>query len=139
VSQIEDDTQVTPMVAVNWKANDRWTVRLGLIPLSGGTGAGAEGEYKLNESWNLGIGLLVHERRFRLDDGGPVPNGVGEETNVPIRARLGWKVNDKTSVHFIAGIASGGELRVENQNGTLLAKQDYDPAPYLAVRALFRF
>jgi len=139
VSQIEDDARITPIVAMNWNANDRWTVRLGSIPVSGGVGAGAEGEYKLNESWRLGLGLVVNERRFRLDDSGPVPNGVGEETTIPIRARLGWRVNDKTSLHFIVGVASGGKLRVEDQNGTLLAKQDYDPAPYLAVRALFRF
>lgn len=139
VSQIEDDARITPIVAMNWNANERWTIRLGSIPVSGGVGAGAEGEYMLNESWRFGLGLVVNERRFRLDDSGPVPNGVGEDTTIPIRARLGWRVNDKTSLHFIVGVATGGKLRVEDSNGALLAKQDYDPAPYVAVRALFRF
>jgi hypothetical protein len=139
VSQLEDDAEIIPMVAMNWKASDRWTIRLGAIPLSGGTGAGAEGEYKLNDAFNFGLGLMVSERRFRLDDSGPATDGVGEETNIPLHARLTWKVGDKTSLHFIAGVATNGELRVENQNGVLLAKQDYDPAPYLGLRALIRF
>lgn len=139
VSQLEDDAQATPLMALNWKASDRWTLRLGSIPFSGGAGAGIEGEYKLSQNFDLGLGLLYHQRRFRLDDSGPAPKGIGEETSVPIRARLGWNLSEKASLHFIAGIATGGELRLESSNGTRLTQQDYDPAPYLAVRALFRF
>jgi hypothetical protein len=139
ISQLEDDAQVTPLIAVNWQASDRWLIRFGSIPFSGGAGAGIEGEYKLRDNLNLGVGMLYNQRRFRLDDSGPAPKGVGEENTVPVRLRLGWQLSEKASLHFIGGIVTGGELRVESSNGTRLAQQDYDPAPYLAVRALFRF
>lgn len=139
ISQLEDDTQVAPMLAVNWQASDQWLIRFGSIPFSGGAGAGIEGEYKLRENLNLALGLLYNQRRFRLDDSGLAPKGVGEENTVPVRLRLGWQLSEKASLHLIGGIVTGGELRVEDSNGNRLAKQDYDPAPYIALRALFQF
>lgn len=139
VSQLGDDPEVAPMLGFNWNAGENWTLRLGAIPSSGGAGPGIEAEYKLGEQLTLGLGLLYSERRFRLDDSGPAPDGIGREDSVPLRARLGWKLNEKASIHFIAGIALGGEVRLEDRSGSRLAKRDYDPAPYLAVRALLRF
>lgn len=139
VSQLEDDVQVIPMLGVNWKASDRWLFRLGSVPFSGGAAAGLEAEYKLSDRLELAGGMLYHQRRFRLDDSGPAPGGVGQERTFPLRLRLGWKVSEKVSLHLLGGIVTGGELLLEDSGGNRLAKPDYDPAPYISVRALFRF
>lgn len=140
VTQIEGGARVEPAVAINWIPAAQWTVRVGAVPVSGGAAAGAEVEYQFAEQWNVGLGLLYNQRRFRLDDDSAVaPNGVGEDDTLPLRLRLGWDITPQVSLNFLAGIVLGGQLQVDDENGNTLREQDYDPAPYIGVRAVGRF
>jgi opacity protein-like surface antigen len=139
VSQIEDDAQVIPALGLNWIAAEDWTVRVGAVPVSGGAGAGAEVEHKFNDALKLGLGVLFYQRRFRLDDDGPAPEGVGEERTIPVRLRLGWHFTRQLSLHFFGGVALGGEVKLDDERGRRLREDDFDPAPYAGVRVFGRF
>lgn len=140
VTQIEGGARVEPAVAINWLPAEQWTVRVGAVPVSGGAAAGAEVEYQFTQNWNVGLGLLFNQRRFRLDEDSAVaPNGVGEDDTLPLRLRLGWDITPQVSLNFLAGIVLGGQLQLDDENGNTLREQDYDPAPYLGVRAVGRF
>ena len=139
VSQIEDSARVEPVVAVNWVPAEHWLLRVGAVPVSGGAAAAAEVEYQFTEQWNVGLGLLFNQRRFRLDDAEVAPNGVGEDNSLPLRARLGWNITPQVSVNFLAGVVLGGRLQLDDENGNQLLKEDYDPAPYIGIRAAGRF
>lgn len=140
VSQIEDSARVEPLVAINWVPADQWVLRVGAVPVSGGAAAGAEVEYQFSQEWNLGLGLLYNQRRFRLDDdSGVAPNGVGEDDTFPLRLRLGWNITPRLSLNFLAGLVLDGQLQLDDENGNTLREQDYDPAPYIGVRAVGRF
>lgn len=139
VSQLEDGAKVVPSLAARWLPAEKWTVRVGAVPGSGGAAAAAEVAYQLNEKLELGLGLLYRQRRFRLDDSGPAPDGVGEEKTLPLRLRVGWNFHPQIGLHFVAGVALAGELELDDQNGNSLRKEDYDPAAYLGVRVAGRF
>jgi hypothetical protein len=134
ISQIEDDTRVTPSVGLNWLPSERWAVRVGAVPASGGAATAGEVAYRVTAPVELGLGLLYHQRRFRLDDSGPAPQGVGEDNNLPVRLRLGWDITPQIALHLLGGVALGGEVRLEDRNGNRINKQDYDPAPYIGLR-----
>ena len=134
ISQIEDDARVTPSVSLNWLPYERWAVRVGAVPASGGAAVASEVAYRVTEPVEIGLGLLYNQRRFRLDDSGPAPDGVGEDNNLPLRLRLGWDITPKIALHFLGGVALGGEVRLEDRNGNRINKQDYDPAPYIGLR-----
>lgn len=138
-SQIEDDAQVVPAVGFYWRASEDWAVRVGAVPVSGGALAGGEVEYSFNEALALGLGVQWHQRRFRLDDEGVAPDGVGEDQSLPLRLRLGWRCLPNVSVHLLAGVALAGELELADRDGHKLRNEDYDPAPYLGLRVLGRF
>ena len=70
VSQIEDDASVTPSVILNWLPHERWAVRIGAVPASGGAAAAGEVAYRVANPLEIGVGLLYNQRRFRLDDSG---------------------------------------------------------------------
>jgi hypothetical protein len=89
ISQIEDDARVTPSVGLHWLPSERWAVRIGAVPASGGAAVAGEVAYRVSKPVEIGLGLLYNERRFRLDDSGPAPDGVGEDNNLPLRLRLG--------------------------------------------------
>jgi hypothetical protein len=135
ISQIEDDAEVTPAVALSWLPHERWALRLGAVPASGGTATGAEVAYRVSEPVEVGLGVLYNERRFRLDDS----DGVGQDDNVPVRLRVGWNVTPHLSMHFLGGLVTGGELRLEDERGQRLAQEDHDPAPYVGMRVTGRF
>lgn len=134
ISQIEDDAQVTPAVNVTWLPADDWKLRVGAVPASGGTAAAGELAYRFAAPLEIGLGLLFHQRRFRLDGSGPAPDGVGEDTNLPVRLRLGWDVASQITANLLAGVVTSGEVRLEDRNGTRLRKEDYDPAAYVGLR-----
>ena len=134
ISQIEDDARFTPTIIFNWLAYQDWTVRVGSVPASGGAAAAGEVAYKVAEPVEIGLGLLYNQRRFRLDSSNPVPNGVGEDNNLPLRLRLGWNITPDISLNLLGGVVLAGQLRIDNSHGTELNKQNYDPAPYIGVR-----
>ncbi|MFN0068369.1 MAG: hypothetical protein ACKVYV_12110 [Limisphaerales bacterium] len=138
-SQIEDSEQLVPAIGFVWEATDDWTVRVGALPVSGGALAGGEVEYRFNEPLALGLGVQFNQRRFRLDDEGIAPDGVGHDQSIPVRLRLGWNINPAVSLHLLTGVAVGGELELADRDGVVLRNEDYDPALYFGLRFLGRF
>jgi hypothetical protein len=134
LSQIEDGARVTPSVSLNWLTSERWAVRVGAVPATGGAAAAGEVAYRVAQPVELGLGLLYNQRRFRLDDPGPAPDGIGEDNYLLLRLRLGWGITPQIALHLLGSVALGGEVRLEDRNGNRINKQDYDPAPYTGLR-----
>lgn len=134
LSQIEDDTTVAPQVDLLWLPAQFWTFRLGGVPATGGAAASGELAYQIAEPVDLGLGVLYQQRRFRLNDSGPVPEGVGVDNSLPIRLRLGWNVNQHFAVNLLAGVVLAGELEIEDRDGREVSSTDYDPSAYVGLR-----
>ena len=133
-----EETKVFPVVVVDWRLGDRWRL---INPLPAGpTGpAGLELDYQFDGGWSLGVGAAYRTLRFRLSDSGPVSSGVGEINGVPIFARATYDLSKQLTLHIYAGAIVGGELRVEDRNGNLLRKDDFDTGPFVALTVTARF
>ncbi|MCH8210913.1 MAG: hypothetical protein IIB99_06015 [Planctomycetes bacterium] len=126
VTQIEDDARLFPVIVLDWEISD--TLRL-TSRTSGAAGrSGIELVYDLGNDWETAIGGSYDFRRFRLDGEGIAPEGVGEETRIPIRARLSYRAGDHFVIDLFAGIAMSSELTLEDADGVLLGREDVDPA-----------
>jgi len=132
-----EETKVFPVIVVDWRLGDRWRL---INPLPAGpTGpAGLELDYQFDGGWSLGVGAAYRTLRFRLSDSGPVSSGVGEINGVPIFARATYDLSKQLTLHIYAGAIAGGELRVEDRNGNLLRKDDFDTAPFVALTVTVR-
>jgi hypothetical protein len=133
-----EETKVIPIVIVNWRLNDRWSL---VNPLPAGPvgPAGLELDYRFDNGWQLGLGAAYRSLRFRLSETGPAPDGVGEERGVPVFLRLSADFSDQASLALYAGAVLGGELRVENSSGNTLREESFDPAPLLGATFRMRF
>lgn len=136
-SQLEE-TIVFPFLFINWKITDSLTLK---NPFRAGpTGpAGLELVYTPNEKWEIAGGGAARGLRFRLDDTGPAPDGVGEQSGLPLFARIAYKFGPRFKLDFYAGAIVGGQLAVENSKGKLLAVDDHDTAPIVALTFAARF
>lgn len=138
VTQIEDSARIIPIIRINWQINDR--LRLSSRTDSAGSGdSGIELIYTLGGGWEIAGGGAYRFRRFRLDNTGIAPNGVGEETSIPAWIRLTWNGNPNVTVNFYGGLAMGGTLRLENSSGIRLRGEDYDAAGLLGASLSVRF
>jgi len=133
-----DDTQVIPIILVDWRFAPGW--RLGnALPAGPAGGAGVEVSFEPNERWELGVAAAFRNYRYRLDRDGPTPNGIGEHREIPVVFRATWKPDRRTSVDLFAGVALDGRLRVNDENDNRLVTQDIDPAALLGVVVRARF
>ena len=110
------------------------------VPGPGGAAiTGAELIWDLGRGWEVGLGGRYEYRRFRLDDDGIAPDGVGQETGVPIWGRLSYRFNPNLSLDFYGGYTFLHELELTDDQGHTLAEEDVDPAPLVAVFVQVRF
>ena len=132
-----EKTSVFPFILVDWKLAERLRLVNPLAPgLTGG--AGLELSYKLDDDWTLGAGGTYRSMRFRLDENGRFPNGIGEERGVVAFVHADRRFG-ALQLNVYAGAVFAGRLKVEDANGDTLVKEDFDPAPLVGASLSFAF
>jgi hypothetical protein len=133
-----DRTKVFPFLAVDWQIDDRWRLT---NPFSAGPtgGAGLELVYKASDDWQVGFGGTYRSFAFRLAQTGPNPDGIGENSTIPVFLRLSRNIGKQAQVDLYAAGLANGTLKVKNRNGDDLATSDYDVAPLVALTLRYRF
>lgn len=127
-----EETSAFPVLLVDWQINDQW--RLGNPFRPGPTGpAGLEIAYAPSADWEFALGAGWRSNRFRLDEAGPIPDGIGEVEGVPVFLRLSWMASESLSLDLYAGQFLAGEVTVESSKGKTIATDDLDSAPVAGV------
>jgi hypothetical protein len=133
-----EETRGFPFLVVRWRISDHLMLANPFRP--GPTGpAGLELIYTIDENWTIAAGSAWRSFRFRLDDGGPAPEGIGEVETVPVWGRLTRRIADRWVVDLYAGYALDGELKLEDRRGNEVGSVDQDAAPFAAFTVVFRF
>lgn len=137
-SQLEDNVNVFPILIVNWKITERLSLETGR-GLGATQGPGLDFNYRLSDAWQFGLGGRIESLRFRLDDRGAAPEGVGGDRSIPIYLSATYSRGRDLQISAVAGIELDGELRLEDANGKSIAKDNYDTAPFLGATFSLRF
>lgn len=138
-SQIEDDVLVVPLLLVDWRITDSLRLTNVAGPEAYPTGAGLELVCDALDGWEFGIGGRWESRRFRLDDVGPAPEGVGEDSGLGLWLRAGARPVRGLRLDLLVGMMVGEELSLDDRNGNALASDDLDPSPFAALFLGYRF
>ena len=122
-----------PYLFIRWRINDRWRLSNPLRVGPAGP-AGLELAYSPDGTWEAAVGGAYRSYRFRLDEDGAVPGGIGEVRGIPVLARLsrswrssGWKAD------LYGGVAPGGRLALEDAGGNGIRSVSFDPMPLAAL------
>lgn len=129
---VEDEWDVFPFIAVNWRFNEKWRLSNPFEADVLGP-AGLELSYTFNARWYLGGGGVYRSFRFRLDNDGVAPNGIGENKGIVGFLHLGREGGKGFNIDFYAGATFAGELELLNVDGDEIASSDYSSAPFIAV------
>ncbi len=135
--QIEDSS-VFPVLLIDWKITDELTLQTGR-GLAATQGPGLMLTWAPNQNWSFGISGRYEKLRFRLNDDGPAPKGIGDDRSFPLLGGITYSFSRDAQVSILGGVELGGKLRLENENGQLITEEDHDPVPVLGVSFRFRF
>jgi outer membrane receptor protein involved in Fe transport len=137
-SEIEGDASFFPVLIIDWKLTDSLSLETGR-GFAASRGPGLQLRYKHSPRWQFTLGGRYEKTRFRLDDSGPAPDGVGEDRAFPLFATAELEVNPDTQLAFIGGAEVGSSLRLEDDRGKRLSKTDMSTGPFFGatLRATF--
>ena len=121
-----------PFVAVDWRFNEKWRLSNPFEADVLGP-AGLELSYTFNQRWYLGGGGVYRSFRFRLDDEGVAPNGIGENEGIVSFLRLHRSGDSGLDLDIYVGATLDGRLELKDSEGAKLASSDYDTAPFVAL------
>jgi hypothetical protein len=132
-SELEsDDPNIFPAILVDWEITER--ARLTTGPTIGATqGPGLAFDYAITDKFRLGVAGRYENIRFRLDDDGPAPGGVGQDSSFPLVLTLDYEPFPGSRLAAFVGAEFGGEVRLEDASGRVVDTRDYDPAPIVGV------
>lgn len=137
-NQLEDNAKVLPIPLIRWKITNRLSFDTG-----GGLGAtlgpGLGFNYRLSEKWNLGVNGRFEQLRFRLDNEGKTPNGIGEDSTMSFIGSVTCRFNPMSRISLIVGADLDGTLSLEDEDGTVVSEEDYDTAPFAGLSFSIRF
>lgn len=135
---LEEDLTFFPVLFLDWRITETLSLRTG-SGLGASRGPGVTLEWQAAPGWTIGIGARYEAIRFRLDDAGPAPGGVGEENAVPVFLTAAWEIAPTIRLTAIAGIEAMGQLSLEDASGVTISERDADPAPFLGLAFRARF
>jgi hypothetical protein len=133
-----EETNAFPFLAVYWKISEKWLLA---NPFSAGPigPAGLELTYSPSDLWELGGGGAFRSSRFRLDNEGAAPDGIGQLSGLPVWIRMTRKLGWHYKLDLYGGVLLNGELRIEDRDGHKLGSDDFDSAAFMAVNISARF
>ena len=137
-SQLEASTQVFPILLIDWDIGERWNLSTGR-GLAASQGPGLTLSYGLSPAWSFELSGRYENVRFRLDEDGPAPNGIGRDQSLPLVLSARWQANQNIGLAVFAGAEFAGELQLRNPAGEILETSDYKTAPLAGLTFEFRY
>ncbi|SLN48202.1 hypothetical protein TRL7639_02651 [Falsiruegeria litorea R37] len=133
-----DGTEVFPALLVDWDIAPRWNLSTG-TGLGATQGPGVILSYQHTDALSFSLGARSERVRFRLDNTGLAPGGVGEDRSVPVVLSVDYQPNPAVQVSAFVGAELDGRLTLDAANGAQISRQDYDTAPIVGFAARIRF
>ena len=127
-----EEAKIFPYAVVSWRLKEKLILQ---NPFSAGPAgpAGLELAWDASEKWQVGGGTAYRSFRFRLNNDGIAPGGVGGMTGVPVWVRASWQTDPKLKLHLHTGAILAGEVILKNSSGRKLESKHMDIAPLAAV------
>jgi outer membrane receptor protein involved in Fe transport len=137
-SEIEDSTSVFPVVIIDWKITDTLSLETG-SGFAASRGPGLQLKWQYSPRWQFALGGRYEKTRFRLDDSGPAPDGVGQDKAFPLFALAEFAVSSDITLSLLGGAELAATLRLEDESGDLISKSDLSTAPFLGATMQVKF
>ena len=137
-SEIEDSASFFPILLIDWKLTDTLSLETGR-GFAASRGPGLQLRWRYSPNWQFAFGGRYEKTRFRLDDDGVAPGGVGQDKAFPLFLLAEYAMGTDLKLGLVGGVEVGGEMRLEDDKGRLVSRSDLSEAPFLGATFEARF
>jgi hypothetical protein len=130
-SQLDDDPLIVPLPQIRWAISDRWTLE--------SQRAGLRLGYTHCDDLSYGLQAEFVSRTFRLDENGPIPNGVATDRRVPVSFFASYRPTRSVSLVANIGAAVLSNIELLDDAGNDLADDDLEAALFFSLSARISF
>jgi len=127
-SELEEGSDWFPILAIDWRLTEQLRLSTGR-GFAATRGPGLTLDWKPSDPWLVSLGGRYEKERFRLDSRGVAPNGIGQETSIPVFLAVTRDIG-QIKLSGLAGVEFNGEVRLEDSDGQRLDRSNYDAAPF---------
>jgi hypothetical protein len=138
-TQLDDDLLIIPFISAFYQINDRWSLSAGGGPAAMGRTLGATLTWQAREDLGVTLTAAWDRHEFRLDDDGPIPDGIATDSRIDIALGLNWGVADGVSLRVEGGLSAWQQYEFEDEDGDEIADTDADPTAFVGASLNFEF
>jgi hypothetical protein len=136
-SRIEE-TKGFPYLVVDWRITEDLRLSNPFRTSPAGP-AGLELSWRVTDRWEVAAGGAYRSFRFRLDNGGVAPNGIGELNQTTGYVRISRRMGGNFRLDAYGGAAFNGQMKIFDSNGNGLGSDDFKTAPMAALSLTLQF
>lgn len=137
-TEIEDDAGLFPILLIDWAITDTVSLETG-GGFAASRGPGVQLKCQYSPQWQFAVGGRYEKTRFRLDDAGLAPGGVGEDKAFPLFAAARFSMQRDMQLSVIAGAELNASLRLEDASGNLVDRTDMADAAFFGASLKAKF
>lgn len=138
-TRLEDDALVVPIITAYYRFNERWALMAGGGPAAAGRTLGATLTWQAQPDLGVSLTGAWDWHEFRLDDDGPIPDGVASDSRVDIALGLDWGISEDISLRVETGVSVWQEFEFDDAGGNRIVETSTDPAPFVGASLVFEF
>lgn len=137
-SELEDSASFIPILLIDWQISESLSLETGR-GFAASRGPGLQLRWDYSPNLTMSLGARYEKTRFRLDDNGVAPGGVGEDRAVPVFVSADYKLTANSALSVFGGVELNGSVRLEDSAGRQLSKSDLADAPFFGAAFRTRF
>ena len=138
-SELEDDVLIVPLITAFYQIDDKWMLTAGGGPAAAGRTLGGTLTWQATPDVGVSFTAAWDRREFRLDDDGPIPDGVMTDSRVDFVLGLNWAVADGVFLRIEGGVSAFQEYEFQDEDGADVLDTDTDPAGFVGGGLVFEF
>lgn len=124
-SRLESDATVLPVIGFEWAFADHWRLYT--------EGNEMRLEFDPTDWITLKTVIGYEAREFRLDDNAPSPNGVFQDSRVPLTFGFDFIPHPALTLSANVGLTLYQQIQVDSANGDRISHQQVKPAPIFNI------
>ncbi len=138
-TQLDDDTLVVPIFTVFYQPHDDWILSAGGGPAAAGRVLGATLTWQPQPDLGLSLTGAWDRRQFRLDDDGPIVDGIATDSRVDIILGVNWGITEHIILRVEGGVSLAQEYEFDDADGDSVLDSEADATPFIGGSITFEF
>lgn len=138
-TELDDDVLIVPIITAFYQMNENWMFAAGGGEAAAGRTLGATLTWQPQPDLGVSLTGAWDRREFRLDDDGPIVDGIATDSRVDIILGVNWGITGHVTLRVEGGVSVAQEYQFDDEDGDEVLDTSSDPTPFVGGSLRFEF